>query len=181
MRNLVCRNALCSYMGIRMTSLSGASCVLCGLFLVEPPLPVNPPLTLSEQVAKLEAEVKSLKDDYLIDGEGSQYWHERYKYEQYKSEMLRRKEERERKVLLEGEVADLKKTIAQLQEKVKEQYYAGASAKTWHDSFIKERTESEKIVVELDKSKRGEYWLGETAKHWYEKYDFMCEALKRLV
>lgn len=193
MRNLVCRNALCSYMGIRMTSLSGASCVLCGLFLVEPPLPVNPPLTLSEQVAKLEAEVKSLKDDYLIDDGSVVYWHDQCQKARETGTSLEVKLEGQaiRIAELLTENSDLRTLANDLKEKVQEQhdtieynaigYYAGANAKTWHDSFIKERTESEKLVVQLDKAKRGEYWLGETAKHWYEKYDFMCEALKRLV
>lgn len=62
MRDLVCRNALCSYMGIRMPSLSGASCALCGRFLVEPSVPVEPP-TLSEQVKELEFANTNLKSE----------------------------------------------------------------------------------------------------------------------
>lgn len=61
MGDLVCRNALCQYVGMSVPSMSGGKCTLCAHLLVEKPMPTLEP-TLSEQVAKLEAEVNDLSE-----------------------------------------------------------------------------------------------------------------------
>lgn len=186
-----CRQMGCGLRYQIRDGFAGQACPSCGwtTFVYDPPLP--PPL--SEQVAKLEAEIKSFKATHLIDDGSVVYWHDQCQKARETGTSLEVKLEGQaiRIAELLTENSDLRTLANDLKEKVQEQhdtieynaigYYAGANAKTWHDSFIKERTESEKLVVQLDKAKRGEYWLGETAKHWYEKYDFMCEALKRLV